>query len=62
VVLGGTEAPTPDMARLVKTGKSFTSTFVASLSRAPSRAALLTGLDPVRNGAKLDHSRPRPDL
>jgi uncharacterized sulfatase len=59
---GGTEVPTPNMARLAKDGVALTRAFVASPSCAPSRAALLTGLDPMRNGAMLNHSRPRADL
>src|SRR5262245_37473572 len=59
---GGKEVPTPNMARLAKDGMTFTHAFVASPSCAPSRAALLTGLDPMRNGAMLNHSRPRADV
>jgi uncharacterized sulfatase len=59
---GGTEVPTPNMARLARDGVTLTHAFVASPSCAPSRAALLTGLDPMRNGAMLNHSRPRADL
>jgi N-sulfoglucosamine sulfohydrolase len=59
---GGREVPTPNMARLAKDGVTLTHAFVASPSCAPSRAALLTGLDPMRNGAMLNHSRPRPDV
>jgi uncharacterized sulfatase len=56
---GGKDIRTPNMARLAKDGKTFTHAFVVSPSCAPSRAALLTGLDPMRNGAMLNHSRPR---
>jgi uncharacterized sulfatase len=59
---GGAEVPTPNMERVAKAGMTFTHAFVASPSCAPSRAALLTGLDPMRNGAMLNHSRPRADL
>jgi N-sulfoglucosamine sulfohydrolase len=57
-----TDIPTPNMARLAADGKTFSRAFVASPSCAPSRAALLTGLDPMRNGAMLNHSRPRADV
>lgn len=59
---GGKEIRTPNMARLARDGMTFTHAFVASPSCAPSRAALLTGLDPMRNGAVLNHSRPRPEV
>jgi arylsulfatase A-like enzyme len=59
---GGNEVPTPNMARLAKDGITLTHAFVASPSCAPSRAALLTSLDPMRNGAMLNHSRPRAEL
>jgi N-sulfoglucosamine sulfohydrolase len=59
---GGKEVPTPNMERLAKDGMTFTHAFVASPSCAPSRAALLTGLDPMRNGAMLNHSRPKAEL
>lgn len=59
---GGKDVPTPNMKRLAADGVTFTHAFVASPSCAPSRAALLTGLDPMRNGAMLNHARPRDDV
>lgn len=49
---------TPHMERLARDGMTFTHAFVASPSCAPSRAALLTGLSPVRNGAMFNHQVP----
>ena len=57
----GKNVPTPNMARVAADGMTFRHAFVASPSCAPSRTALLTGLDPMRNGAMLNHSRPKAD-
>ncbi|MBX3399015.1 MAG: sulfatase [Gemmataceae bacterium] len=59
---GGKDVPTPNMDRLAKDGLTFRQAFVSSPSCAPSRAALLTGLDPMRNGAMLNHARPKASL
>ena len=61
-VYGNTEVRTPNMQRLARAGMTFTHAFVASPSCAPSRAALLTGLMPARNGAEANHSKPRPEI
>lgn len=56
------EVRTPNMTRLARAGLKFEQAFVASPSCAPSRAALLTGLMPARNGAEANHSKPRPEI
>ena len=61
-VYGARDVRTPNMLRLAAAGMTFTHTFVASPSCAPSRAALLTGLMPARNGAEANHSKPRADV
>lgn len=61
-VYGATDVKTPNMQRLAAAGLVFDRAFVASPSCAPSRAALLTGLMPARNGAEPNHAKPRADL
>jgi N-sulfoglucosamine sulfohydrolase len=61
-VYGSTEVRTPNMQRLASAGLVFDRAFVVSPSCAPSRAALLTGLMPARNGAEANHSKPRAEL
>jgi len=59
---GAKDVRTPNMQRLASEGLLFKQAFVASPSCAPSRAALLTGLMPARNGAEANHSRPRIEI
>lgn len=59
---GGQGIRTPHMQRLADAGLTFTRAYVASPSCAPSRAALLTGLMPARNGAEANHSKPRAEI
>ena len=61
-VYGSKDVKTPNMQRLAAAGLTFDRAFVASPSCAPSRAALLTGLYPARNGAEPNHSKPRAEL
>ena len=58
-VYGAKEVRTPNMERLAAAGLTFDNAFVASPACAPSRAALLTGLMPARNGAEANHSKAR---
>lgn len=59
---GALDLDTPNMRRVAAQGMTFDNAFVASPSCAPSRAALLTGLMPARNGAEFNHSRPRAEI
>lgn len=61
-VNGGRDIRTPNMDRVAKDGMTFSHAFVASPSCAPSRAALLTGLNCARNGAMFNHQKPRAEL
>lgn len=61
-VYGSKDALTPNMDRISKEGLVFSNAFVASPSCAPSRAALLTGLYPARNGAEANHTRPKAEI
>jgi uncharacterized sulfatase len=60
--LNGGPIPTPAMERLAREGMTFRHAFAASPSCAPSRAALLTGRSPARNGSMLNHQPPRADV
>lgn len=59
---GGTNIQTPSIDALAASGMSFNRAFVASPSCASSRAALLTGLMPAKNGAEENHSYPRKEV
>ncbi|NYT41482.1 sulfatase [Sphingomonas sp. R-74633] len=59
---GDGNARTPNITQLAKDGVSFDRAFVASPACAPSRAALLTGLMPARNGAEANQAAPRDDV
>ncbi|HLR32611.1 MAG TPA: sulfatase-like hydrolase/transferase, partial [Fodinibius sp.] len=61
-VYGADILKTPNMDRLATMGKTFDQAFIASPSCAPSRAALLTGLMPARNGAEANHTYPDPGI
>lgn len=59
---GGREIRTPNMERVAQDGMTFSHAFVASPSCAPSRAALLTGLNCARNGSMFNHEKPRAEI
>jgi uncharacterized sulfatase len=61
-VAGNPDVRTPNMLRLAEAGMTFRHAFAVSPSCAPSRAALLTGLMPSRNGSMLNHQPPRADV
>ena len=58
-VYGAKVLKTPTAEKLAKAGLTFTNAFVASPACGPSRAALLTGLMPARNGAVVNHTYPK---
>lgn len=57
-----TDARAPNIAKLAASGLAFDRAFVASPACAPSRAALLTGLMPARNGAEANQQAPQQDV
>lgn len=59
---GSQDIATPHLAALAKDGMTFERAYVASPSCAPSRAALLTGLYPVTNGALFNQQKPRAEV
>jgi arylsulfatase A-like enzyme len=59
---GATDVRTPHLQQLARDGLVFTHGFIASPACAPSRAALLTGLMPARNGAENNHTYKRDDI
>lgn len=61
-LFGSKDLKTPNMDRIAAEGVTFDRAFVVSPSCAPSRAALLTGLMPARNGAEANHSAPRREI
>lgn len=57
-VYGSHEIKPPHMVRLAAEGITLELAFVTSPRCAPSRAFLMTGLMPSRNGAETNHSSP----
>lgn len=56
---GAKVVKTPNLDELANEGMVFENAFIASPACAPSRAALLTGLMPARNGAEANHTYPK---
>jgi len=61
-VYGSKDMATPNMARLAGAGMTFDRAYAVSPTCAPSRAALLTGMMPARNGSEANHAAPRAEL
>ncbi len=59
---GATDVRTPNLEQLARGGIRFTRAFCASPACGPSRAAMLTGLWPARNGAEPNHKNKRPEV
>ena len=53
---GSKDVRTPNFQKLADEGMRFNQAFIASPACAPSRAAMLTGLMPARNGAMANHT------
>ncbi|MEA2735625.1 MAG: hypothetical protein QOE14_2076 [Humisphaera sp.] len=53
---GATDVRTPNLDKLAGEGMKFEAAFAASPTCSPSRAAMFTGLYPMRNGAHANHS------
>jgi N-sulfoglucosamine sulfohydrolase len=53
---GAEDVRTPNFQKLADEGMRFNQAFIASPACAPSRAAMLTGLMPARNGAMANHT------
>lgn len=56
---GAEVVKTPNLDHLAAEGMRFDRAFIASPACAPSRAALITGLMPARNGAEANHTYPK---
>ncbi len=61
-IYGATDVKTPQLERLARLGMVFDKAFIASPASGPSRAALLTGKMPARNGAEPNHTYPNPEI
>ncbi|WP_129778154.1 sulfatase family protein [Peristeroidobacter soli] len=59
---GNPDVRTPNIDKLATEGTKFNRAFAASPTCAPSRAALFTGLYPMRNGAHANHSIIEPNV
>ena len=59
---GNKEIPAPNMAALAREGLTFDRAYATSPTCAPSRAALLTGVYNLRNGAMWNQQRPKADV
>ncbi|WAJ71837.1 sulfatase family protein [Catenovulum adriaticum] len=56
---GNPNIPTPNLEKIAEDALVFNHAYAASPACAPSRAALLTGLMPARNGAEENHTYPQ---
>ncbi|MDA0347595.1 MAG: sulfatase [Verrucomicrobia bacterium] len=59
---GAEDVRTPNFQKLADEGMRFNRAFTASPACAPSRAAMLTGLMPARNGAMANHTYKRENI